>query len=127
MPNRTPRSLDEAYLYATEVCLATLDELSVLKSSSRARILRQRGICLGMLTVCQSTMVNKAPGIWGTDRNPSFPRVRRYLDAARTQPEGLEGALDQYIRDLQGLRRKGVHPEGDASTTGDGLETKGMA
>lgn len=127
MPNRTPRSLDEAYLYATEVSLATLGELCELKSSSGSRIRRQRSICLGMLTVCQSTMVNKAPGIWGTDHNPSFPRVRRYLDAARTQPDGLEGALDQYIRDLQGRGRKDVQPEGDTSTTGDSLEPKGMA
>jgi hypothetical protein len=127
MPNRTPRSLDEAYLYATEVCLATLDELCDLKSSSGSRIRRQRSICLDMLTICQSEMVNKAPGIWGPDHNPSFPRVQRYLEAAKTQPEGLEGALDQYIRDLQGLRRKDVQPEEAASRTGDGLKPKGMA
>lgn len=103
---RTPRSLDEAYLYATEVNLATLDEIWMLGSSSNARKGRQRGICLGMLEICQSTMVSKEPSLWGSDLHPHFSRVQRYLEAAKSHPEGLEGALDAQLQRLDDLRRK---------------------
>ena len=43
----------EAYLWATEVNLATLSELAYLKSSSKSRINRQKSICTKMLQVCQ--------------------------------------------------------------------------
>jgi hypothetical protein len=107
MAHRTHRNLDEAYLYATEVNLATLEELCSLASSSQSRIKRQRSICLDMLSICDSTMVGKLPGIWGTERQPSFPRLQRLLADAKCQPEGLIGAIDGHITGIQAYRSKG--------------------
>lgn len=103
---RAHRSLDEAYLYATEVNLATLDEIWMLASSSQSRKSRQRNICLGMLEICQSSMVSKDPGIWGSEHHKPFGRVERYLEEAKAHPEGLAGALDQQLQRLDDLRRK---------------------
>ncbi len=103
---RAHRSLDEAYLYATEVNLATLDEVWMLASSSVARKSRQRNICLGMLEICQSNMVSKDPGLWGSEQHKHFGRVQRYLDEAKIHPEGLEGALDSQLQRLDDLKRK---------------------
>lgn len=44
--------LEEAYLEATEWNLATLDELCMIKSSSKHRIDRQKSICGKMLAIC---------------------------------------------------------------------------
>ncbi len=44
--------LEESYLEATEWNMATLDELCMIKSSSKHRIDRQKSICGKMLAIC---------------------------------------------------------------------------
>lgn len=107
MAQRIFTSLDEAYLHATEANLATLEELCFLTSSSGSRIRRQRNICLEMLKVCQSTLIDKNPSLWGTGIQPNFSRVQHYLEAAQTRPEDLEGGLEAHIASYTSYRRKG--------------------
>ena len=64
---RSFSSVEEAFTYYTEVNLATLGELAMLKSTSASRLKRQSKICLGMLYQCwffdlrRTASSNKAP------------------------------------------------------------------
>lgn len=91
--------LDE-YVYATEVNLATLSELAELKSTAKYRLARQRSICHKMLQVCQefaSEIEWHGPTEVSIGRKGSCSRVKEMLENAKSEPEGLAGALDRYI------------------------------
>ena len=99
---RTFRNLEEAYVYATEVNMATLDELAMLKSTSNYRLRRQRDICFKMLYICQSRLVDDAKVDWGTEfHRMNYPRVSEILKDAKTESEGLGGALDRHVAKLK--------------------------
>jgi len=78
------KQLLEAYLWATEVNLATLEELAYLKSSSKSRIDRQKSICTKMLQVCQEyASETEWHGYSGVQVGPhTCSRVKRMLEAA---------------------------------------------
>jgi hypothetical protein len=89
--------IEQEYAYATEINLATLEELVSLKSSSKSRVERQRGICLRMLHVCKAVEAHLDFRAHGC----RSPRVGKLLEAAKSIPEGIEGALDTFIHDNQ--------------------------
>jgi hypothetical protein len=93
--------LANEYAYATECNLATLEELALLKSSSKVRIDRQKGICAIMLRVCQEHASEIA---WSGDaqltgrRCHEFTRTRGLLDAAsRTTSGSIDGVLEAHV------------------------------
>lgn len=86
------RNLTEAYVYATEVQLATLCELVRLKATSQSRIARHRAICLGMLRWCASALVDHDAVDWGTPDTRAFPRVSEILESG-----DIERALDALV------------------------------
>lgn len=78
----------DEYAYATEVNIATLDELALLKSSSIARIKRQKRICATMLDVCareESSILDR--------RLCRVPKLLRMMREGRT----ATNALDKYL------------------------------
>lgn len=89
--------IEQEYLSATETQLATLEQLCERKRSSKGDIFRQRMIVRQMLQVCREIdpLIRRpaqyvAVGLhWG--------RVLGVLDQAKTEPEGLVGAIDRYI------------------------------
>jgi hypothetical protein len=93
---RNVRSLEEAFAYATEVNLATLEELLMVKKSSKSKVRRQRGICLGMLEICASSLVTGGKIDWGHEFHPNFPRVSKILSA--TESGSCEERLDRFTR-----------------------------
>lgn len=92
-------ALANEYAYATECNLATLGELCMLKSSSKARIDRQKSICAHMLGVCRQCHDEidwaGAALLFG-GRRPSTPRVREMLQAACEACGDIALALDRY-------------------------------
>lgn len=78
------RSLEDAFAYATEVNLATLEELLMIKKSSKSKVRRQRGICIGMLEICASSLVTGGKIDWGHELHPNFPRVSKILNPAES-------------------------------------------
>ena len=99
-------NLATKYAEATEWNLATLGELCSLKSSSQSRINRQTSICRKMLQVCQEYESEIQYGTNPSDARTLFartaPRVYELLKKAKLEPEGLEGALYRWRRDLVG-------------------------
>jgi hypothetical protein len=80
------------YLWATEVNLATLEELCFLKSSSRVRIRRQRVICERMLKVCQEYSSELDAG-----QLRSSTRTSRALSCGAVLMNGVAVWLDREI------------------------------
>lgn len=77
------------YAEATEWGLATLEELALLKSSSKSRIDRQKSISLKMLQHCRAIT---AKVNWGDEWRSKFPRTKQlHLEA------DLSAALDAMI------------------------------
>lgn len=92
----TAHSLEEAFVYATEVDLATLCELCMARKTPHRKIERQRSICLGMLRICRRAWVTAGHVDWGHSRQQrNFPRVSELI--ANKEPEAIEGALDRLI------------------------------
>ena len=96
----TARSLEEAFCFATEVNLATLSVLCMTKKTSRSKIDRQRGICLGMIRTCKRRWVAVGNVEWGTRPHLNFPRLSELM--ANQEPEDIMGALDRLIRTWSG-------------------------
>lgn len=103
-------SIENEYARATEVNLATLEELCYLKSSSKSRISRQQSICLRMLNVCaavvrdgeiagETTMDFGAVDQWHPNGR-NYTRVNELLKTAKSEPEGMEGALQRHINGM---------------------------
>lgn len=91
------KQLLESYLWATEVNLATLEELAYLKSSSKSRINRQKSICTKMLQVCQEYGSEIEWRGW-TDVQVgphTCSRVKRMLEAGAGK---LPEALDAFVK-----------------------------
>lgn len=97
----TAQTLDEAFVYATDVNLATLEDLLMVKKTSKSKVRRQRSICLSMLKVCGSALLNSTQVRWGYDTHKEFSRVSDLLGSS--EPEAIEGALDRYIFMVQGI------------------------
>jgi hypothetical protein len=86
-------NLADEYLLATNWNLATLDELTMLKSSSNYRIGRQRGICETMLHVCQ-----EYEGLL-SERAITASRVRKILGIVKERGCSVMDALvSEYPR-----------------------------
>jgi len=77
---------------SAEIDLATLSELVTLKSSSKNRISRQRNICMKALVFCQGLDID-----YGVEPCCRYPRVKEILEGAKSEPEGLSGAVDRWI------------------------------
>lgn len=89
------------YVWATEVNLATLDELCCLKSTSKSRIERQRSICLKMLQVCHehaSEIPWHGPTGVSIGRKGSCSRVKKMLE-----PGNLTAVMDEYVNYCKGV------------------------
>jgi len=95
------RNLTEAYVYATEVQLATLSELVALKATSQSRIARHRAICLGMLRWCASALVDHDAVDWGTPETRAFPRVSAILESGDIE-RALDALVDERSRPASG-------------------------
>ncbi len=91
------KTLATAYVEATERNLATLEELAMLKSSSKSRVNRQRDICLKMLLTCVplKDSVDWSQGMWD-ERLTKFSRTRNLLAAI-----DLKQGLDTFIKACQ--------------------------
>mgnify|MGYP000750366674 CR=1 FL=1 len=97
--NHNPTLVND-FAYATECNLATLGELLGIKSSSKSRINRQRGICLTML----QALFKYRPEIdWGGSYHPNYSRVQEIL--AATTPLEVEQALDAHIEKITKIYR----------------------
>ena len=107
--------LENEYAYACEVNLATLEELCLLKSSSKSRIARQRSICLTMLRVCSAIQDGpEAQGRidFGTEdtwhpNGRKYTRVNKLLKEAQSALATkipLEDAVGQYVQGLLAMR-----------------------
>jgi len=104
------KSIENEYAYSTEVDLATLEELCYLKSSSKSRISRQQSICLRMLNVCAAVVRDgETAGETFIDfgsidkwhpEGRNYQRVYRLLQAAKSEPEGMEGALQRHVNGM---------------------------
>jgi hypothetical protein len=97
------QSLDEAFVNATEVNLATLEELLMVKKTSQSKVRRQRSICLSMLKICASALLNDTQVRWRHGPHKEFGRVSALLRSS--EPEAIEGALDRFILEVQGAAR----------------------
>lgn len=85
--------LANGYANATEMNLATLEELALLKGTSRSRIDRQKSICKKMLQHCRAVT---AKINWGAQWNCKNPRTQRlHMEA------DLDAALDAEIARLR--------------------------
>lgn len=109
----TAQNLDEAFVNATEVNLATLEDLLMLRKTSKSRVQRQRSICFSMLKICASKLLASSQVRWtynGSQRE--FPRVSDML--ANSDPAAIERALELHILKVQGLghaKQPELHPE----------------
>ena len=95
--------IEQEYLYAAECQLATLEQQCERKSTSKSDLRRQREICQKMLQVCQEIdplVVQPSQDARGLKQ---WGRVVDMLAAARTEPEGLSGALDRHIQTARGI------------------------
>ena len=90
------RDLATKYAVATEWNLATLEELNILKGTSKSRIARQRGICIRMLGECRSYMDQIDWRYEGTSSRTAL-RAYQVLQAAKKPAMGLDSALDQLL------------------------------
>ena len=85
---------------AAEWNLATLEELCLLKGTSQSRKNRQKDICLKLLQrIVPKHIQETIP--WGQEHRQKYGRTKRLLDASKTEPEGLKGALDRYAASLK--------------------------
>lgn len=93
--------IEQEYLYATDCQLATLNQLAELKRTSKSGLRRQRDICRKMLQVCQEIDPLIIQPARYTATGPHWGRVNKMLANAKTEPEGLLGALDRYIAEAR--------------------------
>jgi len=103
----TAQTLDEAFVYATDVNLATLADLLMIKKTSKSKVQRQRNICLSMLKICSSPLLSSSQVRWAHGPHTEFSRVSKMLGSS--EPEGIEGALDRFILEVQGSVRATPH------------------
>jgi hypothetical protein len=89
-------NLATRYAEATEWNLATLSELSMLKSSSQSRIKRQTSICQKMLQVCQEWEPEIDFGDITRFSNHVAPRVKMLLDRAKERSKPLLEVLTEW-------------------------------
>jgi len=101
------QSVDEAFVWATEVNLATLEDLALLKKQSKSRIRRQQSICLEMLKLCASSLLNGHAVRWVQGPCKNFGRVSRLL--VDSDPKAIEAALDRFTEQV--LDSGSGHPE----------------
>jgi hypothetical protein len=96
-------SLEQEYLYATECQLATLEQLCCRKSASKSDKRRHRTIAFNMLKACQEFIdvseIEKRSAGWAVRK--SWGRVTDTLWQAKSEPEGLNGAIDRFISELE--------------------------
>ena len=111
----TLRNLTEAYVYATEVQLATLCDLVSLKATSQSRVARHRAICLGMLRWCASALVDHDAVDWGTSDARNFGRVSEALEGACIETT-LDALIERSRRTFRGAPRSTPAPRLSAST-----------
>lgn len=103
--------LEEEYLQATEWNLATLGELVERKSSSKARVDRQKLIVVKMLLVCRDISKDS-----GNDIPTRFSRVKRLCEPGHDLlqdiwlRQGMPGLVDAYIGYVRGVGGPAVNP-----------------
>jgi hypothetical protein len=86
-----PEALFDAMVKATEQNIATLNELVALKSASKSGRERQWSICFSMLRTIQE---------FQGGRKIKSPVVEGYLEAGKTEVQGLLGA---FVRPYMGV------------------------
>lgn len=89
-------NIEQEYLYATDCQISTLNQMVRRKRTPQYDIARQREICRKMLQVCQETdpLVVSSRGYIG---GLFWDRVTNLLISAKSEPEGLTGALNRYM------------------------------
>ncbi len=98
---RHPSTLANAFVYAAECTLATLDELLGIRSTSKSRISRQRGICLTMLKALHP---HRESIDWGGEYAPYYSRVHKILGTDSLKD--VEAHLDAHIDELNRIYRR---------------------
>ena len=98
-------TLEEEYVWATEVNIATLQELVMLRGTAKSRIRRQKTICARMLDQCraierQDLITPCVDWRYINGRSSRYPRVHSTLQAIRGVQGPTESLLEAHLSEI---------------------------